>query len=118
MPENNEKDEKKLGIVEIESLKDLVHLIVRLPFQIVNHMELSGKHLYFILLGSGVPGVSTTLYYILLDEKIKETYIVFNSIKDTITYSSSFEDRRGGTVYIPIINIKKQNLVKEDLLNF
>ncbi len=116
--EKNDEKEKKVGLVEIESLKDLVHLIVRLPFQIINHMEINGKHVYFILLGSGIPGVSTTMYYIVMDKKIEDTYIVFNSINDTLTFSSSFEDRRGGTIYIPIINIKKQNLIKEDMFNF
>ncbi|MHA1270072.1 MAG: hypothetical protein ACTSPY_09830 [Candidatus Helarchaeota archaeon] len=122
MTKNNddekENNKKKVGLVEIASMKDLVYLIVRLPFQIINHMEMSGKHIYFILLGSGLPGISTTMYYIIQDTKIEDTYIVFNSIKDTISYSSSFEERRGGTIYIPIINIKKQNLIKEDILDF
>ena len=116
--ENENEDEKKVGMVEIESIKDLVHLIVRLPFQIINHVQLMNKHIYFILLGSGLPGISTTLYYILLDEKLDANYIIFNSMKDSIEYSKSYEDRRGGMVYIPIINIKKQNLIKEDIFKF
>jgi hypothetical protein len=111
-------DDKKVGMVEIESMKDLVHLIVRLPFQIVNHMNLKGKNIYFIILGSGLPGVSTTLYYIIQSEKIDANYIVFNSMADTVEYSSSLKERRGGITYIPIINIKKQNLIKEDIFDF
>ena len=119
MKDDKDKDEdKKVGMVEIDSMKDLVHLIVRLPFQIINHMKLGETHLYFILLGSGLPGISTTLYYILQDKQIDTTYIVFSSIKDTITFSNSFEERRGGAVYIPIINIKKQNLIKEEIFDF
>jgi len=116
--EDKKDNEKKVGMVQIESIKDLVHLIVRLPFQIINHMEIGGKHIYFILLGSGIPGFSTTMYYIILDEKIDANYIVFNSIEDKIKYSKTLEDRRGGIIYIPIINIKKQNLIKEEVFEF
>lgn len=109
--------EKKVGLVEIATVKDLVHLIVRLPFQIINHMQLKGKHIYFILLGSGLPGISTTLYYISSDEEFDANYVIFNSMKDTISFSKSFEERRGGITYIPIINIKKQNLIKEEIFD-
>ncbi|MBD3227895.1 MAG: hypothetical protein GF329_06875 [Candidatus Lokiarchaeota archaeon] len=118
MTDDKDNDKKKkVGLVEIASIKDLVHLIVRLPFQIINHMELKGKHIYFILLGSGLPGISTTLYYILTNEPFDANYIIFNSMKDTIAYSKSFEERRGGITYIPIINIKKQNLIEEDIFD-
>ena len=108
---NDEKEKKKIKLIEVEAMRDLISLSAG-PMGSVNrvhHLKIAGKHLY-VLIG-GVPG-SVVLYYIILDE-ITERYIVYNNLLDKISYSDTKESNPQ-TMHIPIIHIKRQNLVKEE----
>ncbi len=72
----NEEEKEKIGLIELESLKDLVLIIARTPFQTLNHIELAGKHYYFVIMG-GFPGISHQIYFIRKEEKIKEEEELF-----------------------------------------
>jgi len=106
----DEKEKKeKTGLIELESLKDLIHLIVNTPLQIINHVELLGKQYYFIVIG-GFPGFSRLIYYITKEEPITENFIIYNNLQDTYEFGDKLETR-GGISYLPIIHIKKQNIL-------
>ncbi|MHA1267144.1 MAG: hypothetical protein ACTSRS_18030 [Candidatus Helarchaeota archaeon] len=115
MSENEEK-EKKVGLIELEDLKDLIHLIVQTPFLTVNHTNIAGKHYYFVISG-GLPGFAHIIYYYQRDTPIEEKYIIYNSLDDTLTYGNKLETR-GGIKILPIINIKNQNIIKPEDIKF
>ncbi|MHA1276428.1 MAG: hypothetical protein ACTSQI_03850 [Candidatus Helarchaeota archaeon] len=104
-----EEKKEKTGLIELESLKDLVHLIVNTPLQIMNYTELLGKHYYFMII-SGMPGFSRLIYYITQDTPIQENFIIYDNLNDQLSYGEK-KETRGGLSYIPIIHIKKQNLL-------
>ncbi|MHA1649330.1 MAG: hypothetical protein ACTSYB_03970 [Candidatus Helarchaeota archaeon] len=107
---SNEAEKKeKTGLIELESLKDLIHLIVNTPLQIINHVELLSKHYYFMILG-GLPGFSRLVYYFCQDTPIKESFIIYNNLQDTYEFGDK-KETRGGISYLPIIHIKKQNIL-------
>ncbi|MFX1297067.1 MAG: hypothetical protein ACFFD2_19720 [Promethearchaeota archaeon] len=108
MADNKEKKEKT-GLIELEKLKDLIHIIVNTPLQIINHVEILGKHYYFIILG-GFPGFSRFIYYFYQEAPIKENFIIYNNLQDTYEFGDKLETR-GGISYLPIIHIKKQNVL-------
>ena len=111
----NEEEKEKTGIVELESLKDLIHLIAHTPFQIINHIEILDEHYYFVITG-GFPGFSRQIYFIKVD-KIEENFIIYNNLEDTIEFGDKLETR-GGISFIPIIHIKRQNIVKAEDFTF
>jgi len=111
----NEEEKEKIGLIELESLKDLVHLIARTPFQTLNHIELVGEHYYFVITG-GFPGISHQIYFI-KKPAIKENFVIYNNLEDTIEFSNKLETR-GGISFIPIIHIKRQNIIKLEDFKF
>lgn len=111
----DEKKKEKMGLIELDSLIDLVHLIVQTPFHSVNYTELGGKHYYFVISG-GIPGFARILYFYRQDEPLAEKYILHNSLDDTISFGNTLE-RRGGINILPLIIIKNQNIIKlEDIV--
>jgi len=112
----NEEEKEKIGLIELESLKDLVHLIAHIPFQTLNHIELAGDHYYFVITG-GYAGVSHQIYYIEQKEQIEENFIIYNNLEDSIEFSDKLETR-GGISFIPIIHVKRQNIVKLEDFKF
>ena len=108
---NNDKEKRKIKLIEVETMRDLISLSAG-PMGTVNrvhHLNIKGNHLY-VLIG-GVPG-SVVLYFIIADE-IKEKYIIYNNLEDNISYSDK-KISNPQTMHIPIIHIKRQNLVKEE----
>ncbi|MHA1799352.1 MAG: hypothetical protein ACTSVY_12975 [Candidatus Helarchaeota archaeon] len=108
---NNDDEKKKIKLIEVESMRDLLSLTTG-PMGSVNrvhHIELANNHLYFLV--GGVPG-AIVLYFIKTD-KIEKRYIVYNNLTDEISYSDK-KISNPQTANIPIINIKKQNLVTEE----
>ncbi|NHI94556.1 MAG: hypothetical protein EAX96_18845 [Candidatus Lokiarchaeota archaeon] len=113
MTDEEKNNDKKKGIkfIEVESMRDLISLSAG-PMGSVNrvhHLEISGQHLYFLV--GGIPG-SVVIYFIRAN-KIKERYIVYNNMTDEISYKDKKESTPQ-TLYIPFINIKKQNLFTEE----
>ncbi len=113
---DEDKKEEKVGLIELDTLKDLVHLIVHAPFQTINHVQLLNQHYYFIIVG-GLPGFSRILYFYRQDAPIKENFIIYNNLQDTLSFGDKLETR-GGITYLPIIHIKNQNLIKPEDITF
>jgi hypothetical protein len=106
---DNEEKKEKTGLIELESLKDLIHIIMHTPFQIINHLELLKKHYYFLVTG-GFPGISQLIYYYCQTAPIKGSFVIYNNLQDTYEFGDKVETR-GGITFLPIINIKKQNIL-------
>jgi len=115
MPKEEEKEEKT-GLIELETLKDLIHLIMRTPFPTINHVKLTNNHYYFMVMG-GFAGVSRLIYYISQPTEIKESFIVYNNLEDTISFDNKLETR-GGITHLPIIHIKSQNILTPEDFKF
>ena len=119
MPEEEEeedkKDKKELGLVELEDLDNLVNLTARSMLSLIQHIKFKDYHLYYLQYG-GIPGFGTTIYFIRKSDPIKEKYIVYNKSEDKVSLSSTL-DTRGNLVYIPIIHVKKQNILSEEELS-
>ncbi len=112
----DENKKEKTGLIELNSLIDLVHLISKLPFHSINYTELGGKHYYFVI-ASGIPGFKNILYFYRKDKPITEKYIIHNSLEDTISFGNTLE-RRGGINILPLITIKNQNIIKLEDIEF
>ncbi len=108
-PNEDKENEKKPGLIELDKIDDLIHLIASTPLQFLDHIELAGKHYYFIVLG-GFPGFSHLIYYIARDDPINKKYIIYDSLADTFRFGNELE-RRGGIICLSIINIKKTNIL-------
>lgn len=115
MSEDN-NEEEKVGLIELESLKDLVHLIINTPFHTIDHIKLKKKHYYFLIVG-GLPGFSHIIYFYRQDEPIIENFIIYNNLQDMISFGDKVETR-GGITYLPIIHIKNQNIIKPEDITF
>jgi hypothetical protein len=112
----SEEEKEKIGLIELESLKDLVHIIARTPFQTLNYIKLGDNHYYFVITG-GFPGISHQIYFIRKEKKIEENFVIYNNLEDSIEFSNKLETR-GGISFIPIIHIKRQNLIKLEDFEF
>lgn len=115
MSENEEKKEKT-GLIELENLIDLVHLIVQTPFHGVSYSKIGDQHYYFVISG-GIPGFARIIYFYRQNEAIKEKYIIHNSLEDVIAFGDQLE-RRGGVNILPIIHIKNQNIIQIEDIEF
>lgn len=117
MSEKEEKKEKNLGIVEIESLKQLTDLATRSMQSVIHHIQFKDQHIYYLQFG-GLLGIGTTIYLYRQNEPIQENYIVYNKTEDKIFFSDQL-DHHGSLIFLPIIHIKKQNIFStEDLSEF
>ncbi|MHA1341837.1 MAG: hypothetical protein ACTSR3_08485 [Candidatus Helarchaeota archaeon] len=117
MSEDDKKKEKddKLGLVELESLDNLIDLTARSMLNFVQHFKFKDVHLYYLQYG-GLPGFGTTIYFVRKKEPITNKYIVYNKTEDKIIFTDKL-DPRGNLIYIPIIHVKKQNIISEEELS-
>ncbi|MHA1377583.1 MAG: hypothetical protein ACTSRG_04270 [Candidatus Helarchaeota archaeon] len=110
----DKKDKEKLGLVELEELRNLVDLAARSMVGIIHHFTFKGEHLYYLPFG-GIPGIGTTIYFIRRKDPIAEKYIVYNKTEDKIDFTSVL-NTRGNLVFLPIIHVIRQNIFKEEEL--
>lgn len=114
MSSDEEKEEKKLGIIEVNELRDLLNLSSGPMGSIakIHCFKIGTQNIYFLL--GGIPGKKVNIYFVLLDE-IKEKYIVRHTLSDEISFSDKIE-AHPQRIFYPIIRVKRQNLIDVEQL--
>lgn len=98
--------------IQFKNLDDLVRLVASSPTLFLQHVQLNGKHAYFIqsMLALGKP-----MIYIYKDSKpIEKKYIVYNRFKDEVSFSDTLSSD-GQSAYITILEIENTNLIDSGL---
>jgi hypothetical protein len=96
-----------LSYAKLAAFNDLVRFVGMSPNPFLFHVELEGKHLYFIQITSF--GGGRMIYYTELEERIQEKYVVFNRFRGEISFSDQFSSS-GQSAHIPIFELEKTNL--------
>lgn len=95
--------------IQFKTLIDLIRFITISPTPFVYCVKLNGHNIYFVqLAGLG----ERVLYYVELDKKIEEKYIVYNRFRDTVSFTSKLESD-GQSVSIPILEVEKTNAFQD-----
>ena len=92
--------------LKFKNLIDFIRFITFSPAPFTHYINLDGHNIYFIqIAGLG----ERILYYVELDDKIEENYIIYNRFRDTLSFSSKLESD-GQSVSIPILEVSKTNI--------
>ena len=95
--------------IQYKNFNDFIRFITFSPTPFVQYIELNNHNVYFIQ----ITGLATRiLYYVELDKKIENKYIVYNRFRDIISFSDKIESD-GQSVSIPILEVEKTNIFKE-----
>ena len=94
---------------KLKSFSDLVKLIATFPTQLLKHVMMNEKNVYFVHL-MGFQG--SMIYYVEMPAKIKEKYVVYNRFKDQVTFSETFRSD-GQSAFIPILELETTNIFSE-----
>ena len=95
--------------VQFSRFEDLVRLVAFSATPFLQHAEIEGKHVYFFhsSLLTGKP----VIYYVLLENRVESKYVVYNRFSDSLSFSDKME-ADGQSVYIPILEVERTNLLK------
>ena len=102
-----------MKFVQLKSLKDIVMLVASSPAtNVVQYLKNDDDHMYFVIGGTLS---EVFLYFIKLNEKIEGDFITYNPYTGEIGFSDKFISEPNLNSF-PIINIAKQDLITEDVL--
>lgn len=105
---------KVMKFVHLESLKDLVMLVASSPaMNVIQHLQNEGSHLYFIIGGTLS---EMFLYVVLQQEKIDGNFVTYNAYTGEIKFSEKIM-HEPNLNFFPLVEIKSQNLLPEELLD-
>ena len=91
--------------IQFKNVTDFIRFITISPTPFILYIKLNDHHVYFIqMAGLG----ERVLYYVELEKKIEEQYVVYNRFRDTISFSRKLESD-GQSVNIPILEVEKTN---------
>lgn len=95
--------------IKFKTLTDLVRFIILSPTPFLHYVNLNSHNMYFVqIAGLG----ERVLYYVELEKKIDEKYIVFNRFKDSISFSNKLESD-GQSISIPTLEVEKTNAFQD-----
>lgn len=102
---------EQVRYVQLKDLDDMVRFVAFSPTPFLQHIEIKGKHIYFI---QAIFRRGVILYYIERREKIPEKYIVFHRLSGKITFSDVVSTD-ANLSHIPILEVHRQNVFTEDM---
>jgi len=98
-----------LTYIQFKSFDDFIRLITFSPAPFIEHVELDGHNVYFFQIsGFG----ERVLYYMELDKKIEEKYVVYNRFRDSVSFNSKLGSD-GQSIHIPILEVARTNIFPE-----
>jgi hypothetical protein len=101
---------RDVSYAKLRAFNDLVRFVGMSSSPFLFHVELEGKHVYFVQMMSF--GGGRMIYYAALDKRISERYVVFNRFRDEISFSDQFSSS-GQSTPIPIFELETTNLFAE-----
>ncbi len=96
-----------VSYAKLWDFNDLVRFVGMSSSSFLFHVELEGKHVYFVQMMSF--GGGRMIYYAALETRIPERYVVFNRFRDEISFSDQFTSS-GQSTHIPIFALETTNL--------
>jgi len=99
--------------IQFESLGDMISLLAGFPNPLIHHAKLRGTHIYFVTLAF-LGG--TFVYFIVNKEELGKKYIYYHIYKHETSFSDTYTTDPNIRC-IPILNVKKQNILSEDILD-
>ncbi len=96
----------RLNYAEFKSFRDLLSFVVSSQIPFIHHISFDGREVYFIQL---IGMVERVVYYVEMDEAIKERYVCFNRFKDQITFTNRIETDPQ-SITLPILEIERTNV--------
>lgn len=103
-----------MRFVQLDSLRDLVMLVASSPTRnAIQHLRSGVDHLYFIIGGTLT---EIFLYFVKEDEAIDGSFVIYNTYSGEISFSERLRTEPNLTS-IPIVEIKSQDLLPDELLS-
>jgi hypothetical protein len=99
--------------LQLDKLDDLVRMMassMRAPP--IHHTKVKGEHVYFIPASMGLG--KSIVYFFKSNEEIKERYVVLDAVNDKISFSDELSTKPT-LQHFPVISVKTQNLLPQDL---
>ena len=104
---------KAMKFVQLDSLRDLVMLIASSPtMNVIQHLQSVDMHLYFIVGGTLS---EIFLYFVKEEEAIEGSFVIYSTYTGEITFSDKLR-MDPNLNSIPVVEIKNQDLLPEELL--
>jgi len=102
-----------MKFVQLKSLRDLVMLVASSPsMNVIQHLQSGGMHLYFIIGGTLS---EIFLYFVKVEDAIDGSFIIYNAYTGDISFSDRLRTEPNLNS-IPVVEIKNQDLLPEELL--
>ena len=99
--------------VQLQSLRDLVMFVASSSrMNVIQHLPSNGMHLYFIIGGTLR---EIFLYFIKTEKAVDGRFVVYNTYTAEIDFSERIRTDPNLTC-IPVVEIKNQDLLPEELL--
>ncbi len=96
--------------VQLKTFDDLVRFVSSSPSPFLQHITLKNKHVYFIQILAFMR--NPIIYFVRQDRQAGGKYVVFNRFRDEVTFSDRLSSD-GQTVYIPILELERTNLLTD-----
>lgn len=102
-----------MKFVQLDSLRDLVMLVASSPtMNVIQHLQSGASHLYFIIGGTLR---EIFLYFVKEEKAIEGLFVVYNTYTGEISFSERLRTEPNLTS-IPVVEIRNQDLLPEELL--
>ena len=101
---------KNFNYAKLKGFDDLVRFVGMSPTPFLFHVNIGGKHIYFVQIMS--LGGGKMVYYAELEQKIKEKYVVFNRYRGEVSFSDQFKSD-GQSAHVPIFELEATNVFDE-----
>jgi hypothetical protein len=99
----------QLKYAQFKSIQDFVRFVAASQIPFIHHANINGRNVYFIqLIGFG----ERMVYYIELEQPIKEKYIIFNRFRDQISFANRIE-ADPQSIAFPILELERTNIFTE-----
>ena len=98
-------------LIRVKSLQDLVNVAIAAQVFILHHVELNGKHVYYLPFPSYD---SHIIYYYESNEEVKGRYILFNKFTGSMEVSDWMSgDSR--VLVIPVVEVLEQDVLPKNV---
>jgi len=98
-----------LNFAQFKSFKDFIGFVVSSQIPFIHHATLNGREVYFVQL---IGVAERVVYFVEMEQAVKERYVVFNRFKDQVTFANRVETDPQ-SITLPILEIERTNVFPE-----
>jgi len=97
-----------LNFIKFKTFDDFIKFVAVSQIPFIHHTSIKEKAVYFVQ----IVLLEAIVYYVELDQAIKEKYVIYNRFKDQVNTSDKLEmDPQKAT--LPILEVEATNLFRE-----